>query len=302
MVTRESLENLAQRKTARFAERGDIVALALTGSLARGMLWEGSDLDFWGFRLDPEEDFEDGVEDGIYWEIDLRPLKWINTDAEAFFTPPPLIGDDDGVTTLEALWGCRVLFDKTMDGTLITAADIVNQTMADRGMLTWRAERYLHYGMGCINTLQVADPVTAILKAREATIKYGISAYWMKQGQLLSSVIRIPERLEFHPAIQARFCAIFGLTGASGFETFFKQYQQLPPEITDAFRDDMQNEIWPSAQLGIYDGALCHFRSIATEYLCPELHEVLALEADIDSQKSRILEHSDALLRMIEAI
>ena len=77
-----------------------MVALAITGSLARGTPWAGSDVDLWGFTESSDEAFEDGMVDDLYWEIDLRHVSWLDVDADDWLRPPAL--EADSITALEA--------------------------------------------------------------------------------------------------------------------------------------------------------------------------------------------------------
>src|SRR5690606_36457090 len=92
-----------QQPAADLDQRDVVCAMALTGSLARGRVWEGSDLDFWGFWDKDDDVFEDGMTDGIYWEIDIQPLEWLRGWDEARLSQPPDFDREEfGVTPLEA--------------------------------------------------------------------------------------------------------------------------------------------------------------------------------------------------------
>ncbi|MCU0499024.1 MAG: hypothetical protein MUF87_16860 [Anaerolineae bacterium] len=295
----ERLQSLAQRKAAEFAARPELIACALTGSLPRGRVWAGSDLDFYGFWHDEDDDFEDGVEDGIYWEINLEPLSFLESiDPIALLQPPPFSPDEFGDTPLEILWGAQVLFDH--DGALTRAVAEVQRLTEDRAWLRQRAQNYLAYGQACLADLAAADPIRAILDARRIAIVYGINPYWMQRGELLSSVIRIPERLADHPSIQTGFRAIFNLEGQAGWDRFFADYQQMPPEIREEGDPDVFQEILPAVQLGMADGGLCHFRFIAEGWLPLEtIDSLMGFESDRVAQKVRVLDQTAALLAEI---
>lgn len=302
MTYHETLEDLAARQAAAFAGRGDLIACALTGSLARGMTWHGSDLDFWGFWQAADDDFEDGTLEGIYWEIDIKPLAWLHGwDAERFVQPPPFNAEEDGVTPLEALWGARVLFDH--EGTLSQVVAQVQHLMSDKGWLGQRATNYLRYGRECLAALASEPPADAILAARHIAILYGVSAYWMKHGALLSSVMRIPERLADSPQIHGLLRQIFSLEGQTSWDHFLTAYQSLPNAVRAAFDDDLRYDVLPAAQRGMVEGALCHFRLLAADWQpFSEIAPVMGLAHDLTAHKAHILSQTEALLGLIEAL
>jgi hypothetical protein len=296
------LAALMQKKAADFAQRKEIRAVALTGSLARGRVWEGSDLDFWGFWNRDEDAFEDGMVDGIYWEIDIQPLDWLRgRDETRLLQPPPFDQDEFGVTPLEALWGAQVLFDH--DGTLTEVVALVKRLMDDKTWLRQRGANYVHYGLECLRELEAKDAVQAILDARRIAIVYGINAYWMKRGELLSSVIRIPERLHEYPEIQTLLKQIFNLNGQAGWDAFYAAYQTLPESIHAEADPDIELEILPAVRLGMADGGMCHFRFIADGWLpLDDVWSVMGFEPDLDAQKQRVLAQTQQLLEGIQAM
>jgi hypothetical protein len=301
MTTIETrLKTLMQQKVADFTRREEILACALTGSLARGRVWEGSDLDFWGFWDKYDDAFEDGMVDGIYWEIDIQPLDWLRGwDYKRLSYPPPFTSDEFGVTPLEALWGAQVQFDQ--EGTLTQVVALVQRLMNDKVWLRQRGANYVRYGLECLPTLEAKDPAQAILDARRIAIVYGINAYWMKRGELLSSVIRIPERLHEHPEIQALLKQIFSLHGQPGWDAFYAVYQTLPESIHAEADPDMEREILPAVRLGMADGGLCHFRFIADGWLpLDEAWPVMGFEPDLDAQKARVLGQTKQLLELVD--
>ena len=303
MTTMEArLQTLMQKKVADFAQREEIRAVALTGSLARGRVWAGSDLDFWGFWGKGDDAFEDGMADSIYWEIDIESLDWLHGwDAQRFIQPPPFDQEEFGVTPLEALWGAQVQFDH--DGTLTEVVALVQRLMDDKAWLRQRGANYVRYGLECLKTLEEKDPTQAILDARRIAIVYGINAYWMKRGELLSSVIRIPERLHEHAEIQALLKQIFNLNGQAGWEEFYATYQTLPQSIRDETDPDIDREILPAVRLGMADGGMCHFRFIAAGWLpLEDVWPVMGFEADLEAQKVRVLGQARQLLELIETM
>jgi len=182
---KQALESLATRKSRELLEDYPIVALALTGSLARDTAWVGSDLDFWGFADDAETDFMDGVEDGIYWEIDIAPAEALDLEIKRdTWLNPPAFRDDEVVSLLEALYGCRIIHDP--DGKLSWLKAAIDDRMADPIWLRERATRFLAYAMGVLDALQLAPAVDAILYAREVATNYSISAFWMFHQSLFS--------------------------------------------------------------------------------------------------------------------
>lgn len=284
----QRLNVLMAQKVADFRQNSAIKALALTGSLARGMTWAASDLDFWGFLDGDEDDFDDDVTDGIYWEIDLKPLAWLDVplDAAAWLTPPPLQGDN--VTALEALWGCRVIYDQ--DGRLTRVAQAVQERMNNQAWLNQRADNYILYGYGCLDALDFAPPLFAIVWARQIATQYGVCAYWMRRGKLLSSVLRVPERLADHPPIQTLYRELWGLQGKSTWDTFLAGFTQLPEPIQATFGADIEREVQPAIQLGHYDGGVRHMLDmLVQDYPLEDLLPVLLLETDLAAQKERIL-------------
>ena len=298
---KQRLWALATRKQAEWEARPDLVACAMTGSLARGTVWPGSDLDFNGFWMSDEDDFEDGVEEGIYWEIDVRPLNWLQIDADALLRPPVFGPDVFGDTPLEVLWCARVLFDR--DGALERAVDETARLASDRDWLQQRAGNYLAYAETCLRALADEPATRAILDARRIAIAYGVTAYWMQRGALLASAIRIPERLADHPAIQALLCGIFNLDGQRGWDAFFAAYQTMPPSVREEADPDVFREILPAVKLGMANGGLCHFRFIAEGWLPLDLVEpLMGFEPDREAQRQRVLAQTQAFLEQISLV
>lgn len=301
MTLVDRLEALARQKHAEFAARPELAACALTGSLPRGRVWAGSDLDFHGYWAQDEDEFEDGVEDGIYWEIDIDPLDALTVDADELVQVPPFSSNQFGDTILEVLWGARVLFDR--DGRLKQVVAEVQRLSDDRAWLRDRAANYLRYGLECLDALADADPQQAILDARRISIVYGVNAYWNQRRELFSSAIRIPERLGDHPEIQSLFRAIWNLDGQRGWDAFYTTYQTMPAAIREEADPDVLREILPAVQLGMADGGLCHFRFIAEGWLPLDVvAPLMGFEADRAAQKARVLDQTHAMLQKISRI
>lgn len=300
----ERLEKLAEKKHTEFAARPELIACAVTGSLPRGRVWAGSDLDFYGFWAKDDDDFEDGVEDDIYWEINIEPVTWLHDiDETKLIEAPPFSPDEFGESPLEILWGARVLFDH--DGALRQAVAQVQRLSADQAWLRQRAANYIRYGKECLIAFAAAEPARAILDARRVAIVYGVNAYWMKRGELMSSAIRIPERLSDTPEIHRLFRAIFNLDGQREWDKFYAAYQTFPPEIREQADPDVLREIQPAVQLGMADGGLCHFRFIAEVegWMPPEqMDVVMGFEPDREAQKARVLQQTADLLDAIAAL
>lgn len=295
------LNKLAEQKAQEYLQHDDLVALTITGSLARGMIWEGSDLDLWGFTQDGEDAFADGTVNDIYWEIDLKPVAWLqqqNNPAQWLY-PPRL--EQDEITPVEAFWGCRIVVDRHGALTEIKAA--IDMCVQDQDWLRRRANHYLIYGRGCIDALQYVEPLQAIVTAREAATRYGVAAYWMRRGMLFSSGMRVPERLNEHPDIQALYCAIFGLGGKAAIDEFLANYRLLPERIRQQIQSDIDFEVIPAYRRGVYDGALRYIReNIAGDFEPAEVASVLGLDQDWEAHKKRILDQTNQLFDLIERV
>ncbi len=287
------LESLALQRAQDYASRPDTVAVAVTGSIARGTVWPGSDIDLWVFHEGPEA-FEDGLIKGIYWEADIRPAAWLEgPDPKRWLEPPPLNGRADGV--FEAIWGCRVVHDPA--GRLGALKQAIDRCVADRAWLHRRAERFLGYGRGCLAALAYADPLHAIVLARCVATEYGITAYWMGQGRLLTSGSRIPEQLEGAPRLQALYRAVFSLTGQAGAEEMLAALRTLPAAIQEHVRSDVEWEVLPVWRHGCYDGGVRYLRQGMPHWFPPEqVRPVLALEPDLEAQKERVLAQAREIL------
>jgi hypothetical protein len=281
----ERLLKLAHEKTREYAARPGVVAVAITGSLARGTTWAGSDVDLWGFMEGGDDAFEDGMVDDLYWEIDLRPVSWLDVNANDWLRPPSL--DDESITALEALYGCQIVRDDT--GALTRVRQLADGCMADSVWLNRRADYYLYYGLGALDALEHADSLTTIVRAREITIRYGVAVYWMRRGRLLSSGMRIAERLKNEPRIYELFHAIFGLGGQAALEQFLVDFESLPAHIWEAVRSDIEYEVMPMVRLGMYDGALVYMRQIIAEHPLADVAPVLGLSDDVAAQKQTVL-------------
>ena len=286
-------EALALQRAQDYIGRPGTVAVAITGSVARGTVWEGSDIDLWVFVEGPEA-FEDGLLEGVYWEANIRPAAWLEgVDPAHWLEPPPLSAGADGL--FEALWGCRVVFDPA--GRLAALREAVERCVADRAWLARRAERSLDYGRGCLDGLAHAGPLQAIVLARRVATEYGITAYWMGQGRLLSSGCRIPERLAEAPRLQALYREVFGLTGRAGAEAMLAALRTLPPVIQEHIRPDLEREVLPIWALGCYDGGVRYLRQELAEAFRPEeVAPALALEPDLEAQKARVLAQAREVL------
>ncbi len=158
------LQALAMEKAEEYAGRPGTVAVAITGSVARGTTWAGSDVDLWVFA-DAPTPFEDGLVDGIYWEADIVPAAQLEVpgDPDGWLWPPELGEHADRI--LEVLWGCRVAYDPTGRLTLLKQA--VDRRARDLLWLRRRADLFLAYGRGCLAALRYAPPLWAIIAARE---------------------------------------------------------------------------------------------------------------------------------------
>ncbi len=295
----ELLEKIALDKAKSYAERPNMVAVAITGSIGRGMTWEGSDVDLWVY-CDGDRAFEDGWEQGVYWEADIESatLLDIQIDDHTWLRPHPLNGDE--VSLLEALWGCRIYYDPA--GKLTAIKQAIDSRVANKRWMHHRAELFISYGRGCLAGLQYADAITAILLARVVATDYGITAYWMRRGKLLTSVLRVPERLADEPELQRLYCEVFGLGGKAGADEFSATLKRLPIQIQDAIEADVE-ECKPAMELGYYDGVIRHLRQIiASDFLPTEVLLVLAIRDDLETQKGEILEKVGIILDLCEAL
>ncbi|GIK66611.1 MAG: hypothetical protein BroJett018_44050 [Chloroflexota bacterium] len=295
----EVLEKIAINKAQSYAERPDTVAVAITGSIGRGMTWEGSDVDLWVYR-NGERAFEDGWEQGIYWEADIESatLLDIQMDDHTWLRPHTLEGDE--ISLLEALWGCRVYYDPT--GKLTSLKKVIDSRVAHKRWMRHRAELFISYGRGCLAGLQYADALTAILMARVVATDYGITAYWMRRGKLLTSALRVPERLADEPELQRLYCEVFGLKGKVGADEFLENLKHLPMQIQDAIEGDVE-ECKPAMALGYHDGVIRHLRQImAADFQPEEILPILALGDDLETQKGELLEKVGVILDLCEAL
>lgn len=297
-----ALRDLARRKQADFLQRGDLIALALTGSLPRRLVWEGSDLDFWGFSTSEDDEFLDGVIDDLYWEIDIAPASVLDLDidTETWLNPPHYRSGDE-VGLLEALSGCEILHDPT--GKLKRVTTAIEERLADRAWLRERATRYLHHASAALDELASAPPIEAILYAREIASNYIVAAYWMQQGQLLTSVIRLPERL---PAdLRRLYCDIWALNGQAALDEFMQNYAQLPDAIREDSHSDVYNEALPAAQIGAVDGAMRYLRFTMMIQGIEEGHlddvlPCLGLEADVAAQQQRVIRQCREMMEILQ--
>ena len=297
---RDRLERLARRRAAHFAGRDDLAAVAITGSVARGRIWAGSDVDLWAFSRSGEQAFHDGVEDGIYWEIDIAPLSSLEIPiGPETGLHPPRVTDQDEISMVEALAGCEIVKDDT--GALYRVQQVVNARVGDWRWLRRRAGRYRSYGRGFLEGLHYAPPIDAIVLAREAATRYGIAAYWMRAGTLLTSAMRIPEQLAHAPEIHRLYREIFSLNGEEGWEQFLQAYRALPISIQEATLADLQREALPTARRGYHDGALRYMRSVLGDRREVEaLQPLLVPGGNLETRRRRILRQTEALLELCE--
>ena len=281
------LRQLARQKAQEYAQRDDLIAVAITGSVARGTTWAGSDVDLWAFTRHDDPDFEDGVENDLYWEIDIKPLAWLETAPDVWLRPPAL-ENNDGISPLEALWGCEIIKDE--DGTLTRLKQTIDQHMADAAWLHRRAENYLTYGRGVLEGLFYADPLRAMVLAREVAVKYGVAAYWMKRGRLMSSGTRIPEQLADTPDIHYLFRLIYALNGKATLDEFFGNLTHLNPDIQKKIAPDLENEVKPAYRNGNYEGALVYMRQGLPRWFSPyEVLPILGIPVNQVEHRARLL-------------
>ncbi len=293
-----TLEALALAKAQEVAARAGMVAVAITGSVARGTVWEGSDIDLWAFADGPEA-FEDGVISGVYWEVDIRPASWLDlpTGGEQWLRPPALGERADGL--FEALWGCRAVYDPS--GRLARLKAAIDACVADRSWLKRRAALYLAYGRGYLDALRHAGPLEAIVEAREVATDYCLAACWMRQGRLLTSACRIPEQLVTAPQLHDIYCRVFGLHGREGAEEMLQALRGLPAEVQRRVQRDLELEVLPVFARGCYDGGVRYLRQGMARWFSPEVvAPVLALDADLEAQKERVLAGVAQILRLCE--
>ncbi len=295
-----TLEALALAKGQEIARRPDIVAVAITGSIARGTVWEGSDIDLWAFAEGPEA-FEDGLMAGVYWEVDIRPASCLELPVsdERWLRPPRAGERADGL--FEALWGCRVVHDPSSALARLKAA--IDGRVADRRWLDRRAALYLAYGRGYLDALRQAEPLSAIAGAREVATDYGLAAYWMRQGRLLTSACRIPEQLMEAPRLHELYCRVFGLYGREGAEELLRGLQELPSQVQRRVQRDLELEVLPVLAHGCYDGGVRYLRQGMARWFRPEeVAPVLGLEADLAAQKERVLAEVGEILALCEGV
>lgn len=294
------LYQVAAVKADEYAGRSDVVAVAITGSVARGTSWHGSDVDLWAFTAsDPAgDDFFDGVVGDTYWEIDLKPIDWLTASTPDDWLTPPALHDDDGVTPVEALWGCIVHTDR--DGTLTRVSDQVRARMADRAWLMRRASHYVHYGLGALDAQHDVAPLQAIFNARVIADKYAVAAHWMTQGVLLSSIMRMPERLADWPEIHALYRLIWDLDGETGAYAFVAAYESLPAALRKPWDRDFELEVKPALKHGLYDGAVHYLRDHMSEHP-DEFAPLLGLSDDLDLHKATVAAQVRELLLLVRA-
>jgi predicted nucleotidyltransferase len=294
-------EHLAQRLAADHAARPETVAVAITGSLARGMTWAGSDVDLWVFHDGPA-DFIDGDDGGVYWEVDLRQVHMFDEAGhpDDWLEPYPL--DYSGDRLVEALWRARVVHDPT---TRLTAlVNVIDACMANGAWRRERSDRFLAHGRGELARLTDIDPLRAIVLARRIATEYGLAAWWMRRGALLTSVIRLPEQLreEGGGAIADLYGAIYGLGGQAGADRLLAAWAILPPTIQARYQRDLELEILPAYRLGCFDGVVRYLRDGLPRWESPTIAApLLGLEPECDAQRIRVLQYVTTFLDLISA-
>jgi predicted nucleotidyltransferase len=294
----KDLVKLAEEKVQGYIKNEKTVAVAVTGSIARNMTWEGSDIDIYVFRDGPD-DFEDGIIEGVYWEVDFKSSELLNMDITYNTWLKPLSLNKSSERLFESLWGCDIKYDPT--GKLKYLKEQIESRMNDTTWLQDRINLYLSYGHGCIDALKYAEPLEAIVGARSVATDYGITSFWMAQGKLLTSVCRIPEKLSIHSRLQTLCKEIFSLTGENGAKEFLSKFRSLPEQIKQKIQSDLELEIIPVFNKGCFDGGVRHMRQGMARWFHPkEVKPILALEDNMESQKQRVLEQTKELLILCE--
>jgi hypothetical protein len=119
----------------------------------------------------------------------------------------------------------------------------------------------------------------------------------MRAGTLLTSVMRIPELLAHAPEIQRLYRELYGLQGGETWAHFLEEFEQLPAELREAVRPDLDQEASPTAEKGYPDGALRYMRALLPAQFGAEAVEpVLGLGADLDVRRRRVLRQAEELL------
>jgi hypothetical protein len=293
----DKLLALAEKKASEYAERQESVAVAIIGSVARGDTWEGSDIDLWVFA-EGRERFEDGLVDDVYWEADIHPASDLDCtlDDKSWLKPPSL--NEDAARLTEVLWGCKVMLDT--ENKLTSLKEAIDSRVANQELMNRRVMMYLEYGGVCLTGLEFAEPVYAIVNARAVATDYGIASYWMKQGQLLSSMMRVPERLESMPEIQRLYREVFSLRGKAGAEEFLRRAENLPSQVYEHIKRDLELEF----DMRSPDGSVRHFRQMmaAGGFNLEDILPVLGLEDDLEAQKARVLEQTRQILDLVSQL
>ncbi|MCP3774488.1 nucleotidyltransferase domain-containing protein [Paenibacillus sp. MZ04-78.2] len=292
----EKLWRLADKVANEYISREDTVAVAVTGSLAKQTTWEGSDVDLWVFSK-REDGFQEGMDNGIYWEADIKHTSVLEIpfDLQRWLTPPKLKENDGNL--YDALWQCKIVYDPT--GKLAQYKARIDETMADDDWLEARRKNYLLYGRGCLDALKFANPLHAIVIARDIATMYGIASYWMGQKQLLSSLRRVPENLSAAPHIQTLYKSIYNLKGRQGAEEYWHHLDRLPAAVKQKIQTDLDYEIRPVYQLGYYDGSVCKLLQLLAKQFDPEeVRPWLCIDSDPESHKRRILQEVQELITL----
>ncbi len=289
--------DVALMKASEYTGREGVIGVAITGSVARDWLWAGSDVDLYVVR-EGETGFEDGVCEGIYWEVDLKPSSYLDVDlSDRRWTEPlPLFEGEE--TIVESLWGCEIVYDP--QGKLEKVRAAIDKCMGDPAWLNRRAANYVQYGLGCVDALRFAEPLTAIVGARCVATDYGVTAFWMKRGGLLTSVSRIPEMLPAGSAIHALYRDIFSLNGEAEARQILDSIGLLRPTIQLEIQRDIELEMLPLLGHGVYDGLVRYLRQGVPSWFSPEdAKPVLGLEPDLGAQAARVLDQTRELLTAV---
>ena len=296
----QALEQRARKLVDRYVRDPETVAIAITGSLARGTTWQGSDVDVWVFRDGPSG-FVDGVDDGIYWEVDLRPAHMLDLPDdpdEAWLEPYPLHYRG---RMFEALWGCRIAYDPT--GRLARLKEAIDSRMADPAWREERAHRFIAQGRVYLEQASLRDPVQAIVDARSIATDNGLAAWWLLRGGLMTGMLCLPEQLDAADggSISTLYAAIFGLGGRAIADEVIAGWRRLPREVQLVFQRELELKVLIAYRMGCYDGFVRYLRQGIASLVDPNAAlPVLGIEADTEAQKTRVINQAFELLDEVE--
>jgi predicted nucleotidyltransferase len=197
------LRGLAQKYSNILAKRDGVLGIVISGSLARGNVWEGSDVDL--HVLWDSEGQESYVEGMFTSFTDDFVLRWdedmlINIHDEYVGDVESIIGDVNrlcGSELPDQVYGCEVVFDP--HGMWTRYKSVIDSIRFEPEFIAKKVDFHIQQALTLISkaekSLALEDYASAVFHAQRAAIEVAFGAT-VECGGLIRSAQRFPENLK----------------------------------------------------------------------------------------------------------